>query len=331
MRGVLIACRKIHLIRDNQKRIIMTATDSSSPDNKKQKCNKAALFEGDDLWDKSWKETDGEKTLKKRMMNPGEEGSATDPAFVLYGSWFCPFAQRAWIAAEESKANYQWVEINPYYVNPNQPGGYTKKAMSIQEKQAAYPGFVEASPRGLVPAIQHKDIHLWESLPVSEYIDRVFGDDNLMQRHDPYLTAKQQIWCNHCTDRVQKKYYQALTCQEKDKQNELVQEFYKECRSLANAMSNKNGGNYFDGDQFSMVDVCLAPFWQRFVTVGRDYFNLTFPMEEPEFQRLDKWWTAVKNRPSVSNTICCEPRLVATYSDYSRNVATSDAARNYFK
>jgi glutathione S-transferase len=300
----------------------MTASPTMT---KKQKCTKAAFFEGDELWDACWKEAAGEETLKKRSNPPGQQ---TD--FTLYSSWFCPFAQRAWIAAEESGATYKWVEINPYYVNPEQPGGYTKKATTLHEKQSTYPGFVEASPRGLVPAIQHKEIHLWESLPVAEYIDAVFGGGKLVQRNEPYQVARQQIWCAHCTDRVQKKYYQALICQDKEVQNEIIEEFYKECRSLANAMSD-DGGDYFDGGRFSLVDVALAPFWQRILAVGRDFFGLTFPMEEPEFQRLEKWWKAVKARPSVANTIVCEPRLVSTYSDYARNVATSDAAKNYFK
>ena len=302
------------------------------PADKKQKSGKAALFEGDELWDASWREAAGEATLEKRMNSSSGDGSSKTE-FLLYGLWGCPFAQRAWIVAEESGSNYKWVEINPYYVNPGQPGGYTKKAMTLKEKRKAYPGFVEASPRGLVPAIQHGEINLWESLPVAEYIDRVFGgkdNKSLIRRDDPYENARQQIWCNHCTERVQKKFYQALTCPDKEKQKEHTQEFYKECRSLANAMSSDGSGDYFDGNEFSMVEVCLAPFWQRFVTVGKFYFDLKLPMEEAEFRRLDKWWKAISARPSVANTICCESRLVSTYSDYAKNLATSDAARNYF-
>jgi glutathione S-transferase len=188
---------------------------------------------------------------------------------------------------------------------------------------------VEASPRGLVPAIQHNKNVLWESLPVAEYIDAVFGGGKLVKRQDPYEVARQQIWCSHCTDRVQKKYYQALVAQDKETEQAFVEDFLKECRALAKAMSDD--GPYFNGKEFSMVDVALAPFWQRIRTVGPHYFGLTFPMEEPEFQRLDKWWKAVSERPSVANTIVCEPRLVSTYSDYSKNVATSDAAQNYVK
>ena len=305
----------------------MTVKDTSP--NKKAKTYKSALFEGDELWDPSWKEAAGEATLKKRM-NPE---STEDVKFTLYSGWFCPFAQRAWIAAEESGANYRWIEIDPYCVDPSRPGGYTKKAKNLEEKKKDNPGFVKASPRGLVPALQedHTDkgrIVLWESLPVAEYIDAVHGGGTLLNRSDPYSVARQQIWCAHCTDRMQKKFYQALVAQDKETELACVDQFYKECRALASAM--KDDGPYFEGKDLSLVDLTLAPFWQRFLAVGSFYIGLTWP-NDPEFERLDKWWKAVSTRPSVAATIVCEPRLVASYLDYSKNAATSDAARNYFK
>ena len=281
----------------------------------------AALFAGDALWDASWKEASGESTLKKRMR-------VKDPELILYSSWFCPFAQRAWIAAEETGINYLWNEINPYYVKSDQPGGYSKKSMSLSEKKDMYPEFISSSPRGLVPAIKHNDISLWESLPVAEYIDAVCGG-KLVNRQDPYETARQQIWCNHCTDRIQKKYYQALVAQDKETERTALKEFFTECRMLANAM--RDDGPFFNGKAFSMVDIALAPFWQRILLVGGHFMGLSLPVDEPEFRRLQTWWEAVQARPSVAATLVCEERLIASYHDYSRGVATSDAARNYIK
>jgi len=33
---------------------------------------------------------------------------------TLYGSWFCPYVQRVWIALEEKNIVYEYVEIDPY-------------------------------------------------------------------------------------------------------------------------------------------------------------------------------------------------------------------------
>jgi glutathione S-transferase len=293
-------------------------------DPKKQKVDDgptAALFAGDALWYADWQEASGELTLKQRM-------NTKDPELILFSSWFCPFAQRAWITAEETGINYLWKEINPYYVDSEQPGGYTKKSMTLDEKKTKYPDFIASSPRGLVPAIKHKDISLWESLPVAEYIDAIRGA-KLMNRQDPCEAARQHIWCNHCTDRIQKKYYQALVAQEKQTEEAALKEFFSECRMLANAM--RDDGPFFNGKEFSMVDIALAPFWQRILIVGGHYMGLKLPTEDLAFQRLETWWQAVRSRPSVAATIVCDARLIASYSDYSKGVATSDAARNYIK
>lgn len=54
---------------------------------------------------------------------------------------------------------------------------------------------------------------------------------------------------------------------------------------LARAMAPPSCGPYFLGSAFSLVDVALAPFWQRFVIVGGHYRGLAFP-DDPEFHRL---------------------------------------------
>lgn len=59
-------------------------------------------------------------------------------------------------------------------VDPQEPGGYTKQPLPLEEKARRYPEFVEASPRGLVPAVTHFGHHIWESIHVVEYIDSVF-------------------------------------------------------------------------------------------------------------------------------------------------------------
>lgn len=285
---------------------------------------KAAQLAQDELWDPSWREGTGEKTIKSRM-------EAKDPAVTLYSSWFCPFAQRGWIALEEAQVHYKWVEINPYEVNPREPGGYTKKALPLEEKRKLYPGFIEASPRGLVPAIRdntNKDRVIWESMPVAEYVDAVYGNGSLLPRDEPYTCAMIQIWSAHCTERIQKAYYAALMAQEPQERKDSVEQFYKECRALAGAMHDS--GPFFLGDRFSLVDVALAPFWQRFIWVGGHYFGLEFPNDE-SFARLERWWEATSKRPSVAATIVCKARLIASYVQYANNEATSDFAKHFRK
>ena len=52
----------------------------------------------------------------------------------LYCAWFCPFAQRAWIALLEKGVPFEYIEYNPY-----------------AEKT---PEFLKLNPRGLVPVLE---------------------------------------------------------------------------------------------------------------------------------------------------------------------------------
>ena len=104
----------------------------------------AAQNSNDHLWDSNWIEGNGEKTIK--LKNKVEN-------IKLYSLWLCPFAQRAWIALEEKGLSYQYIEINPYSIDITRPGGYSGKALNIEEKTKLFPEFVSISPRGLVPAI----------------------------------------------------------------------------------------------------------------------------------------------------------------------------------
>ena len=314
---------------------------------------KAAEFAGDQLWDPSWKESYGEATIKKHKAKHDRK---------LYCSWFCPFAQRAWITLEESKLPYQYIEVNPYVVDPRQPGGYTKKAHALLEKKKAMPDFIKVSPRGLVPAIHDADgSAVWESAVVVEYLCEKYPEQISLLPSDPARRALARILVDHCTSRIQKAYYLWLMAQDEDTQNSASFTFIDECRALAAAMA-PNGSEYFKivrnnestkvdaeafreigkqvlkedgpyvfGNEFTAVDVAFAPFWQRIRLVGKHYRGIdvaAMAKEDASIARLEAWWHAVRERPSVKATFVCEERLLASYNDYATNKATSDFANS---
>lgn len=287
---------------------------------------KAAQRSTDPLWVSSWQESYGEKTIVQR--------SQVKSDIKLYCSWFCPFAQRVWIALEELNINYKYIEINPYKVDPTEPGGYTKKQLPLSQKKQLYPEFIESSPRGLVPSLDVNGDLLYESTAILEYLNQKFGSNSggLLPMNDPYKCTMVRIWCNYIESKIQKNFYVHLIDQNIENREKAKLKFFEECKNLAIAMeSMSNDGPYFLGKEFSMIDIALAPFWLRYIWVGKYYRNLQFPENDKHFQRLNVWWNAVSNRQSVKNTIVCKERLISAYKHYSINVATSDYAKSISK
>ena len=281
-----------------------------------------------------WAPSFGEATIARRSACPGP--SDDNPQVpVLYCSWFCPFAQRAWIAMEAKGVEYHWEEIVPYEVDPSAPGGYTKKQLPLAEKRKLYPSFTEASPRGLIPAIRHGSVRGADSLPLVEYIDEAFAGPKLLPE-DAASRLRVRMWAVFCTERVQRSYYRMLMSQDPTQQQECMQTFFYTCRELAKAFDPVDtsvadgAGAFFLGAQFSLFDIALAPFWQRFLWVGphyRPFFKLPAAEDDEDFARLHAWWRATRNHPAVKATLVCKPRLVASYADYTVNKGTSDFAQ----
>ena len=86
----------------------------------------------------------GERTIAAHQ-------SSTAP-LQLFSSWFCPYAQRAWLALEETGVDYSWREIQPYLLDET-TGEPTKNPKTLAQKRQEFPEFVASSPTGLVPAL----------------------------------------------------------------------------------------------------------------------------------------------------------------------------------
>lgn len=258
----------------------------------------------------------------------------------LFSSWFCPYAQRAWIALEELGIPYSTVEVNPY-----QTGLSTKTPKPIAQKAADYPGFVEASPKGLVPALA-----IWEDGAV---VHRVHDSLQCVSYMDFF--ASQQAAAvgggrRLFTDRTDVREGMAVA-------DELIlPHFYRllmasspdvreaECTAIrrgllawaaARPSCSSNGseaaGPYFLGKVFSAADVALAPWWpQRLDWIAGAYrqFSLPSEAEAPEFAPLYRFAEAVRERPSVVATLVDRERLVSNYSGYADGTATSHIAES---
>ena len=97
---------------------------------------------------------------------------------------------------------------------------------------------------------------------------------------------------------------------------------------LAQAMDpvSADGGAFFLGDEFTMVDIALCPWWTRFRSIAGTYRGFEVP-RGATWDRLHAWGDACENRPSVARTIVDQSRLIANYTGYADSSATSTVAQ----
>ena len=257
---------------------------------------------------------------------PLTEKKSESPPVTFYSSWFCPFAQRVWIALEEKQVAYDYVEINPYEAGVG--GRSTKKALPLDEKRRRYPEFVAASPRGLVPAMQHgSDVRVCDSMVCVEYVDEAFVGGEALLPDSAAERARVRQWSAFAGANIIPHYYKMLMAQDASAQAQAKASALAGLSQWVDAMDAD--GPYFLGSRFSMADLALLPWVERLLTVGKTYRGFELDEADARSARLRAWRAACLQRPSVRRTLADEARLVENYSEYADNSATSDAARRF--
>ncbi|KAI1819340.1 glutathione S-transferase [Xylaria intraflava] len=245
---------------------------------------------------------------------------AGEQGLKLYGGWFCPFVQRAWIVLHEKDIAHQYVEINPY-----------RKA----------PEFLALNPRGLVPTLAVPARKpLYESAVICEYLDEAYGDDAvaLLPRGAgadvAYVRARCRLWIDHVSGKIVPGFYRLL-------QHTPGKEYsLEEARAgllghiLAFVREMDEGGPWFLGERFSLVDVMLAPWAKRLFLV--DHYKaggVGIPekgkggVDEEVWGRWRRWFDAITARQSVVDTWSDEEMYVKAYERYADDTTQSEVAQ----
>ncbi len=220
----------------------------------------------------------------------------------LYCAWFCPFAQRAWIALLHKGVDFEYIEQDPYDKSPE---------------------WLKVSPRGLVPSIIHHGKPIYESSVCIEYVDEAWPDNNPLLPKDPYERAQARIWADQITKKVVPPFYAILLKETQEEREASRTELLTHVAALSQAMSKE--GPYFMGKQFGLVDIMLFPHALRFDHILAEYRNFKIP-QEPQFERFHRWLEAVKNVNSVKATIQLREKLVEKYRRYAENYAETEVA-----
>lgn len=245
----------------------------------------------------------------------------------FYASWHCPHCQSAWIGLEEKGVEYQWVDIDLYElvdeadsnVGPAMGSSLScgsvnlrprKRPLSQEELRNRYPAFVECSPRCRAPALDNCGEMVSDSMVLLEYIHEAFLGPPLLPA-SPHRRAQVRLWTRHVEQRIVPHFENLLSAQDPDERAQARLALHEGLAEFEAAMAPEADGPFFMGDDFSMTDAALAPWWQRMCSVLRAYRKF----DPSVWPRLQVWYEAVQARPSYRGTAVDPERLIEEYSD----------------
>lgn len=176
------------------------------------------------------------------------------------------------------------------------------------------------NPKGLVPAIEYNGKALYESLVLCEFIEDAYPDHTPhILPLDPFERARARLWVDHISKAVIPAYFRLIQSQEANKQDEARKAFYKALSDL----SKEARGPWFLGEQFSLVDIAVAPW------VLRDYVaseNRGYKREEVG-NGWKEWAERIETRESVVNTISEKGYYAVIVERSLRDVGQGEVAK----
>lgn len=205
------------------------------------------------------------------------------PKLKLISFALCPYVQRSVITLLEKKVPYD-IE----YIDLDNPPAW----------------FYDISPLEKVPVLLVDDEPLFESMPICEFLDEITPGS--LYPEAPLARAKNRAWIEFGNELLGAAYTYSTTTDELGyKQNlmtvkdrlETLDEFFE-------------GGPYFNGEDFSLVDAVYAPIF-RMLQCLEDMQNKDVYEDAPDIAR---WAQTLLQRPSVIHAV--QESFTRDFCDY---------------
>jgi glutathione S-transferase len=234
----------------------------------------------------------------------------------LYNAWYCPFAQRAWMALVYKGIDFEYVEVDPY----DNTGWW----IEVSRGAELVPVLVQANSNGV------GETTIVESNRILEYLEDYQPDSKPIFADDPLHRAEQKYWMDHIGNKITPYLYRFLKASEAGAQRDESRESLLEGLStLTQAMDPV--GPYFSGNSVSAVDIALIPFAYRIDVLLGAYRDFLLPQEGSVWQRYRCWYDAMLDHPAFKTTAFeqgdYEQRLVEHYYPYSLGEGQTDVTR----
>ncbi|SFI66737.1 glutathione S-transferase N-terminal domain-containing protein [Nitrosomonas sp. Nm34] len=167
---------------------------------------------------------------------------------TLYSTATCPFSHRCRIVLHEKDMDFQIIDVDPH----NKP-----------EDLAVI------SPYGRVPILIERDLVLYESNIINEYVDDRFPHPQLMPA-EPVMRARARLLLH----RFEQELFCHIEAVEQNDQKIADKMRVAIAESLTMIAPIFDKQKYMLGDEYSMLDVAIAPLLWRL-----DYYGISLPKQ----------------------------------------------------
>ncbi|KAK0447735.1 glutathione S-transferase [Armillaria borealis] len=270
---------------------------------------------------------------------------------TLFGSCFCPFVQRVWVALEYLEIPYNVHEVDPY-----------QKPKDL----------LEVSPKGLVPGLKLHNFSppraLNESTVIMEYIQDVSmnstGRSLLPPTSNPYARALVRLQSDHVNRSLVPAFYRYLQAQDTSSQIESGKEFHSSIQGLVALLERAEkeivgvGGVSGEGeikalsiglglwmkgnDDLGWIDVMAGPCKEltihsvkvltarymlglfRATNVLKDYRGFIMPSG----QKFNAWMSKLLGHSAFTRTCSTEDLYLDSYERYAFNRPNTSQVAN---
>lgn len=180
----------------------------------------------------------------------------------------CPFAQRSSLLLKEKN-----VDFDLEFINPDEPPLW----------------FAELSPTGKVPVLDVDGTAVFESAVIAEYLDEV--NPPSIHPSDPLKKATNRAWVEY-TSQIYMSIFKLIMAKEETGFKTVKAELEEQLGGLDDVTTQ---APYFNGKDFSMVDIAAAP-----IAVRLDIIKNTTGLDALEdCPNLQSWFAKLLEREAV--------------------------------
>ncbi|MGB0721329.1 MAG: glutathione S-transferase family protein [Gammaproteobacteria bacterium] len=215
----------------------------------------------------------------------------------LYSAPSCPFAQRSRLLLFEKGVEYEQIDI---------------------DLKTTPAWFLEISPAGKVPCLEHDGEVILESAVINEYLDEIYPVPGFLPTN-PVARAR----CRYAIARLDQAlipaFYKLLLEQDPQRRERPRQRLYAAFSELAPICT----GPWFMGEQLTLMDLAVYPFFERLAMLDH-YRGIELPAAA---QKLEGWHQRMLDLPSVQTLFRPPEFYIEAYSHYADGSADGITAR----